>query len=82
MIQRSLCDGSFRHRITHLILYGTPSNGLKKAGLGQLFKRQVRDMVRDGPFIKMLRSNSVALSTAQSEATHPSPGASLTVLLQ
>ena len=55
VIQRALLDGSFAGKISHVILFGTPSNGLKKAGLGKLFKRQARDMDRDGAFIKLLR---------------------------
>jgi pimeloyl-ACP methyl ester carboxylesterase len=57
IIQRALLDGSFTPRVSHLALFGTPSNGLKKAGLGKLFKRQVRDMDRDGAFIRLLRSD-------------------------
>lgn len=57
IIQRALLDGSFVSRVTHLVLFGTPSDGLKKAGLGKLFKRQVRDMDRDGAFIRLLRSD-------------------------
>jgi pimeloyl-ACP methyl ester carboxylesterase len=55
VIQRALLDGSFTGKISHVVLFGTPSNGLKKAGLGKLFKRQARDMDRDGAFIKLLR---------------------------
>ena len=57
IIQRALLDGGFLSRVSHVVLFGTPSNGLKKSGLGKLFKRQVRDMQRDGPFITLLRSD-------------------------
>ncbi len=57
IIQRALLDGGFLSRVSHVVLFGTPSNGLKKSGLGKLFKRQVRDMQRDGPFINLLRSD-------------------------
>jgi pimeloyl-ACP methyl ester carboxylesterase len=57
VIQRALLDGRFLSKVSHVILFGTPSNGLKKAGLGRLFKRQARDMDRDGAFIKLLRQD-------------------------
>src|SRR5437764_7079160 len=48
VIERALLDGSFLPRVSHIVLFGTPSNGLKKARLGRLFKRQTRDMDGDG----------------------------------
>jgi pimeloyl-ACP methyl ester carboxylesterase len=55
VIQRALLDSIFLKRISHVILFGTPSDGLKKASLVKLFYRQARDMDRDGAFIKLLR---------------------------
>jgi len=57
VVQRALLDGDFHERIHSVLLFGTPSLGLRKAGLGRLFKRQVADMLYDGPFIKRLRSD-------------------------
>ena len=44
IVQRALLDGGFAERVPKVLLFGTPSNGLRKAGLGRLFKRQTRDM--------------------------------------
>ena len=38
-----------------MVLYGTPSGGLKKARFGRLFKRQLADMAERGKFIRSLR---------------------------
>ena len=43
-------------RLTEVVLYGTPSGGLKKAGLGAFLKNQIADMNFYGEFIKKLRS--------------------------
>ncbi|HKQ09274.1 MAG TPA: tetratricopeptide repeat-containing protein [Blastocatellia bacterium] len=43
-------------RITEVILYGTPSGGLKKAGWGGFLKNQIADMDDLGPFIQKLRN--------------------------
>lgn len=43
-------------RLTEVILYGTPSGGLKSAGWGAFLKRQIADMDDCGVFIKKLRS--------------------------
>jgi pimeloyl-ACP methyl ester carboxylesterase len=42
IVQRAVLDGGFGRRLSHLFLFGTPSNGLRKARLGRLFKRQAR----------------------------------------
>jgi tetratricopeptide (TPR) repeat protein len=57
ILQRALLDGDFIKRVGHVLLFGTPSRGLRKAFLGRLFKRQVRDMVWDGKFIRVLRGD-------------------------
>ena len=54
--QRALIDfADLRKRATHVIFYGTPSGGLKKAGLVAGLKRQIRDMAKDSSFIVDLR---------------------------
>jgi pimeloyl-ACP methyl ester carboxylesterase len=55
--QRALLDGGFADQVDGLLCYGTPSHGLRKAKLGKLFKRQVRDMDPDSDFIRRLRAD-------------------------
>ena len=56
IIQRSLVDfEDLRRRVNHVVFYGTPSGGLKKAGLAAKWKRQIRDMAKDSSFISDLR---------------------------
>lgn len=56
VVQRAILDNdALRRRISHVVLYGTPSAGLKKARFGGLFKRQLADMAERGRFIRMLR---------------------------
>lgn len=57
IIQRALLEGEFRARVKQVVLFGTPSNGLKKAWWGKLWKRQARDMVAGGEFITGLRQD-------------------------
>lgn len=57
LVQRSLLDSDLVQRVRHVLLFGTPSNGLQKAGLGKIFKRQVRDMASNGLFINKLRQD-------------------------
>lgn len=57
IVQRALLDGGFLNKVSHVLLFGTPSNGLKKAGLGKIFKRQARDMNFGGTFITQLRAD-------------------------
>lgn len=57
ILQRALLDGNFFQRVRKVLLFGTPSNGLRKSLLGFLFKRQVRDMLWGGSFIASLRSD-------------------------
>lgn len=55
--QRAILDeDELRARIGHLILMGTPSDGLKKAKAGSWLKEQIEDMVQGGPFITALRA--------------------------
>ncbi len=54
--QRALVDfPELRRRANHVMFYGTPSGGLKKAGLVSGWKRQIRDMAKDSSFITDLR---------------------------
>lgn len=57
LVQRAILDDpALRQRLSHVLLYGTPSNGLIKAGLGRWLKQQTRDMEAGRPFITELRS--------------------------
>jgi pimeloyl-ACP methyl ester carboxylesterase len=56
--QRALLDDEkLRARVTHLLLYGTPSGGLIKARMLGWLKRQFNDMAKDGSFISTLRAD-------------------------
>lgn len=58
VVQRALLDREdLLKRTSHVFLFGTPSNGLKKAGWLKWFKRQVDDMAAGGEFIVKLRSD-------------------------
>lgn len=56
VVQRAILDDpALRARLAHVVLYGTPSAGLRKAGAGQVFKHQFRDMARGGRFVNSVR---------------------------
>lgn len=55
--QAMLIDDALPEKISHLIMFGTPSNGLKKAGPFWWWSRQVEDMADDSDFIISLRKN-------------------------
>lgn len=58
VVQRVIIDDpKLMNRISHVFLFGTPSNGLSKAGLFSRLKRQVRDMAQDGAFVTDLRND-------------------------
>ena len=58
VVQRAILDNAaLRGRISHVVLYGSPNGGLKKARFGRLLKRQVADMAEDGEFIRSLRQD-------------------------
>jgi pimeloyl-ACP methyl ester carboxylesterase len=58
LVQRALLSNpALRARVSHLLLFGTPSAGLEKASPFQFWKRQVRDMSRDSIFIRTLRQD-------------------------
>ncbi|MCB0748181.1 MAG: alpha/beta fold hydrolase, partial [Ignavibacteriae bacterium] len=55
--QKAIIDSdSLKNRLKCLIMFGTPSNGLKKAIPLNWFKRQLRDLSKDSDFIKELRA--------------------------
>jgi pimeloyl-ACP methyl ester carboxylesterase len=57
-VQRALLDHKgLRTRTSHLFLFGTPSGGLLKASLVRILKPQLRDMAKDGDFIRTLRGD-------------------------
>ncbi|MBI3137364.1 MAG: hypothetical protein HYZ15_02130 [Sphingobacteriales bacterium] len=56
VIQRAIINRADIHKISHVLFYGTPSGGLKKAWFLRWFKNQISDMDYEGEFIKRLRS--------------------------
>ena len=56
--QRALLnlDQKNRERISHLILFGTPSNGIDSSSKSSLWKKRLKDLSSDEPFIQNLRS--------------------------
>ena len=58
LVQRALLSNSaLRRRVSHLLLFGTPSAGLEKASPFNFWKRQIRDMAAGSPFITTLRGD-------------------------
>lgn len=58
LVQRAILDDEgLRSRVSHVFLFGSPSNGLEKARPLGRFKRQLRDMASDSDFIMSLRSD-------------------------
>ena len=56
VVEQALADhDDLRERVSHVLLFGTPSNGLEKAGAADFWKRQIDNMVAGGPFITALR---------------------------
>ena len=56
VVQKALVDyGDLADVISHVILFGTPSGGLRKASPFRWLKRQVSNMTCNGPFITDLR---------------------------
>jgi len=52
VVQRALVKyEDLRARTSHVVLFGTPSDGLKTAKLFSFWKRQVRNMATGKPFI-------------------------------
>jgi len=48
-------DPELRSRVGNILLFGTPSAGLRKASFFKFWKPQLKDMAEDGEFIKGLR---------------------------
>lgn len=64
LVQRGLLsEPSLRRRLSHLMLFGTPSAGLKKASPFAFWKRQTRDMAHGSAFITALRQEWAATIT-------------------
>jgi pimeloyl-ACP methyl ester carboxylesterase len=57
VIQRAILNMSDIHKISHVLFFGTPSGGLKKAWFMRWFKNQIDDMDNEGGFIKKLRKD-------------------------
>lgn len=56
VVQRALLDApDLVPRVKHLVLFGTPSNGLTKAGFFAFLKPQLRNMAAGGEFVAALR---------------------------
>ena len=57
VVQRAILDSEeLRQRLTHVVLYGTPSAGVSKAVVGARLKTQARDMGVGSEFITRLRA--------------------------
>lgn len=54
--QQALVDDLTRRRVSHLFLFGTPSNGARKAVFARGLHAQARDMSEGSSFISGLRS--------------------------
>lgn len=46
-----------RDRIKHVLLFGTPSNGITNNAIKNLWKNKINELVQDKPYITNLRSN-------------------------
>ena len=58
LVQRALLSNpALRQRVSHVLLFGTPSDGLEKASPFNFWKRQVRDMAHGSAFITALRTD-------------------------
>jgi pimeloyl-ACP methyl ester carboxylesterase len=56
VVQKALVDDeTLGNRVRHVILFGTPSGGLRKAGWVPFWKRQLQNMAEGSPFIDELR---------------------------
>ena len=56
VVQRAMLDSTkLRAKVSHVVLYATPSGGLRKTRFGSLLKGQLADMAEDGAFIRDLR---------------------------
>ena len=58
-----LDDGKLARRLSHLLLFGTPSGGLERAAAAKAVQAQVADMAVGGEFITKLRTEWEATPT-------------------
>jgi pimeloyl-ACP methyl ester carboxylesterase len=57
VVQQALVeDPALAARVRHVVLFGTPSAGLRKASWAPFWKRQLHNMAEGSPFITRLRS--------------------------
>jgi pimeloyl-ACP methyl ester carboxylesterase len=57
LVQRAILDEpKILNRTSHLFLFGTPSDGLRKAAPFKFWNRQVQDLGRDSKFMQDLRT--------------------------
>ena len=57
VVQRAILDDTeLRKRVGYVLLFGTPSAGLRKASWFKFWKPQLKDMSDDGEFVKDLRA--------------------------
>lgn len=58
VVQRALLDRQdLCDRVTHIFLFGTPSAGLRTGGRLGFLKKSIKDMAKDGEFIRRLRQD-------------------------
>lgn len=53
--QAIIIDENLSKKVSHLIMFGTPSGGLEKAGRFWWWSRQIEDMAKDSTFLVALR---------------------------
>ncbi len=58
IVQRAIVDldAENRERLSHVLLFGTPSNGMPTLALKKLWNNKLKGLGEDRPFIKTLRS--------------------------
>jgi pimeloyl-ACP methyl ester carboxylesterase len=67
VVQKALVDdATLGQRVRHVILFGTPSNGLRKAGWAPFWKRQLQNMAQDSSFVADLRRDWTRLYASPS----------------
>jgi tetratricopeptide (TPR) repeat protein len=67
VVQKALVDDqALSARVKHLVLFGTPSGGLRKAGWAPFWKRQLQNMAESSSFITELRQDWKRLYDAAS----------------
>ncbi|HVQ14442.1 MAG TPA: alpha/beta hydrolase, partial [Vicinamibacterales bacterium] len=67
VVQKALVDDQgLAARVQHLVLFGTPSGGLRKAGWAPFWKRQLLNMAEGSVFITQLREDWKRLYAAAS----------------